>query len=260
MKKVALNSLAEYVQKELTPQKYPESSFVNGLVVEGKEKVGKIVGVVSPNLRLFRQAKQKGADLILAHHGLLGKESKPLEGSLYQRVEFLIQNRMAYISYHIPLDAHPKWGNNAQLATKLGLRGKKGFGEYHGIKIGVWGRLASGWESKKKLREKLEKKLGAKPLAVFWPKSKKRVKKLAIISGAGGRAQFLEEAARQGADAYLTGNVDEGIYSLAEELGLVFVALGHYQSEKWGVLALGEQLQKKFGIEFEFLEDKKERW
>lgn len=260
-KNIHLYELTEYLNSILKPEIYPEHSFLNGLQVEGDQVVNKIACIVSPNKKVFKKAINTGSNLILAHHGLLRLEQTKISGTQKDRLKLLLSNNVSYISYHVPLDANSKYGNNAQICKKLNLLQTSPFGEYHRIKIGLSGLSKHPIKTKKALNNFLQRKLGKKANTVLWPKDRNRsIKSIAVISGGGARGEFLEEVHRKNIDCYITGNIDEGMQSLSKELGIVYISLGHYQSEKWGVITLGEHLESKFGIEVNFIEDNSERW
>lgn len=257
---IARNKLIKYLNSTLNPERAPERSYVNGLEVQGCEKVKTIVGVVSPSLRLFKKAKELHADTILAHHGLIRLEQKPITGTYYHRLKLLLENNINYISYHIPLDIHSVFGNNAQLVKLLNIKDKKPFGSYHGIQLGYSGIFPTTITNSNQLEKYIFSKIKIKPITIIWPTSIKKIESISIISGGGARIEYPEETRHEEIDCYVSGNIDEGMVSLCEELKIVYVALGHYNSERWGVKALGKHLQQKYNLKFNFLEDKSEKW
>lgn len=244
-----LKDLIAFCDSYLEIEKFKDVSF-NGLQVEGKPEVQKIVLGVSCNQKLFNAAKEKSCDLILVHHGLLWeKRWQYLRGVQKQRVKTLFDNDISLAAYHLPLDAHPEIGNNSQGLKKLGVKIKGPFGVYEGKTIGFWGEL-EGKVSFVKFKAKVDSVFGAKT----WAKSagKAMVEKIAFVSGAG--RSFLEEAIEKEIDVYLTGETNESAPAMAEEAGINFLACGHYNTEKFGVLALGEVLEKKFKVKTEFID------
>ena len=129
-----VKEINELLNVSLTPEH-------NGLQVEGKKEINKIVFGVSANMALFEAAKQQGADMVMTHHGLIWNNPENISGVFGKRVAFLIKNDINLVSYHLPLDRHPKLGNNAQLAALMGLKNLKPFGNYHGIDIGFTGEV-----------------------------------------------------------------------------------------------------------------------
>ncbi len=231
-----LNALNKY----LNTAKFDEA---NGLQVEGRAEVKKAAFGVSANIEFFRKAIAAGADLLITHHGLIWGKAQPVSGVFGRRVAALIKNDVNLASYHLPLDAHPVVGNNAQLAKALGLKNIKPFGDYHGDKIGFMGVLP-----KAQSAAQLHKKLGGEVLA-FGPK---QIKTIAIVSG--GAHSLIYDAITAKADLFITGSRDEYIQELCRDAGLNFIAMGHYNSERYGILALKEYIAKKFNIETIFID------
>jgi len=218
----------------------------NGLQVEGVSDVKKIVFGVSANMEFFRRAAAAGADMVVVHHGLLWSDNPVITGVFRRRIEFLIKNNINLCAWHLPLDMHPAVGNNAQIAQRLGLKNLKPFGEYHGVKIGFCGELKTPLAA-----GEIEKKLGLKANIIFntW---KKEIIKIAVVSG-GGQGMFFQ-AEDAGADLFITGSADEFVQELARETEVNFMALGHYNSETFGVKALMEIVAKKFKTEVAFID------
>ncbi|HLE48611.1 MAG TPA: Nif3-like dinuclear metal center hexameric protein [Patescibacteria group bacterium] len=253
--------LTKYLDKILNQGSIPERSFVNGLeLVSNNSEISKITGIVSPNINVFQKALKNKPDLILAHHGLLKIESQPFLYSFKDRINFLNENNISYISYHIPLDVNEIYGNNTQLVKLLKLKHVEKFGEYHGIKIGYSGKLPKAISDKYGLEKYLKSCLNIKPLEIIWPRNVRSVNNISVISGGGARSEYFYETKFNNIDCYVSGNIDEGVIALCNELGIVYVAAGHYNTEKWGVIALGNHLQNKFNIHFNFIEDNYEKW
>ncbi len=257
---IILIEISEYLDDILDSASSPEQSFLNGLSVVSNSQISKICGIVSPNMHVFKIAKKYKADLIVAHHGLFKINSKPLEGTLLKRVSYLINNNISFMSYHIPLDVHPIYGNNAQIGKLLNLTKTKPFGEYHNIKIGIQGYLKKNITNKEMLSDLIHKSLNVYPVKIHWPKGKNVINKMSVISGGGARLEYLEESIHNNCDCYITGNIDEGVIPFCDDSGLVYVALGHYNSENFGVKALGSHLQDRYNVQFNFIEDNNEKW
>ena len=233
-----VQDLNKLLQIDLTPEQ-------NGLQVEGTKEIKKIVFGVSANMALFEAAKKAGAQMIIVHHGLLWGHEQKITGVFGARIKFLIKNDMNLVAYHLPLDKHPALGNNAGLAKMLGLKNLKPFGTYKGLKIGFKGNLA-----KPKSFENIFKNLGGEGLN-FGPK---QIKTVAIVSG--GAHDMLEEAIQEKADLYICGSRDEYVQELAREGKINFIAMGHYNSEKSGILALKKYIDKKYKVSTEFIDIK----
>ena len=233
-----VKDLNKLLQIDLTPEQ-------NGLQVEGVNEVRKIVFGVSANMSLFDKAVKKGAQMIIVHHGLLWGHEQKLTGVFGARIRFLIKNDLNLVAYHLPLDKHPTLGNNVGLAKLLGLKNLKPFGTYKGLKIGFKGNFA-----KTKSFDSILKALGGEGLN-FGPK---QIKTVAIVSG--GAHDMLEEAIQEKADLYICGSRDEYVQELAREGKINFIAMGHYNSEKLGILALKKYIEKKYKVSTEFIDIK----
>jgi dinuclear metal center YbgI/SA1388 family protein len=222
----------------------------NGLQVEGREEIGKVVTGVSACQELFVRAREAGADAVLVHHGLFWEGMpRTLTGFQYRRVAELIRGEMSLIAYHLPLDRHLEVGNNAVAGRQLGLRRIEPFGEHDGLPLGVKGLFPEA-VSADELVERCRKVYVQEPLAYLsGPDS---ISTLGVISG-GGQREFYT-AIGEGLDAYITGEVTEWVMNVARETRTHYLAAGHYATERLGVRALGEHLAERFGIEVEFID------
>lgn len=222
----------------------------NGLQVEGRSEITKIVTGVSACQELFDRAHQADADAVLVHHGLFWHGMPyPLTGLTYQRVSTLIKNDINLLAYHLPLDRHPELGNNALAAQALGLTDRVPFGDYKGYPIGFAGRFDGGI-SPQELSQRAATFFEQQPQAFLHGPDP--VESLAIISGGAQKEFYL--AIDQGYDAFITGEVSEWVMNLARESGTHFLACGHYATERCGVRALGEHLAERFSLEVEFID------
>ncbi|NOY58621.1 MAG: Nif3-like dinuclear metal center hexameric protein [Calditrichaeota bacterium] len=215
-----------------------------GLQVEGKENVQKIVTGVSASVQLFEQAAKAGADMVIVHHGVLwDRENHVLKGGFKKRVKTLLENDITLLAYHLSLDKHPELGNNALAAQKLGLENVEEFGE-----VGVKGDMSP--ITIKELRGKIRLVFHFEPLIfAFGPEE---IEHIGLCSGAAEREISL--AIDEGLDAYITGEVSEPIMHLAKEGHIHFIAAGHYATERLGIRALGKHLGEKFNIDVEFID------
>jgi dinuclear metal center YbgI/SA1388 family protein len=204
-------------------------------------------------MEFFRAAKEKGADLLICHHGISwGNSLAHVSGLNYSRIKFLIENDMALYAAHLPLDAHPKYGNNALIAKAVGLKKLKPFGLYNGSHIGFEGTLTKpmGYAAfKKKVIRDLN--LTALQSMDF---GKKIISSVAVVSG--GAAGEVAEAGEKGIDLYISGEPGLVAYSLAQEYATNAIFAGHYATEVFGVRALGELLKKQFKMKSEFIDFK----
>jgi len=219
----------------------------NGLQVQGKNEVRKIVTGVTATQAFIEAAIQQEADVILVHHGWFWmKEDPRIIGMKYQRLKLLMDNDISLLAYHLPLDAHPELGNNAQLAKRLDIHiedvmDKQGVGNY--------GRLPE-YISLEKFGEKIEKSLDRKPLLVSG--GDHAIRKVAWCTG--GAQSWIEKAAEAGVDAYISGEISEQTAHVAREMGLHYIAAGHHATERYGAMALGEHVAAKFGLLSEFID------
>jgi dinuclear metal center YbgI/SA1388 family protein len=223
----------------------------NGLQVEGRREVRKIVTGVSASVELFARARGAGADAVLVHHGVLWEflGTKPIVGYQYRRLATLIESGLHLVAYHLPLDRHPELGNNALAAKALGLYSLAPFAEYHGAPVGFRGRYPEPI-APAELVLRCAELFGQEPLAFLHGPDP--VATVGIVSG--GAQGELYQAIDAGLDAYLTGEASEWVMNVAREAGIHFLACGHYATERLGIRALGEHLAARFGLEHEFVD------
>ncbi len=241
--------LETYLSDFLDIQSYKDYC-VNGLQVQGREEIKSIVTGVSASERLFKAAIDNKADTIIVHHGLFWRNSPNpfhLTGITYNRVKLLIKHNINLFAYHLPLDSHPKIGNNALIAKALGLKNRK-MVEFPDISAGM-GELKTPL-SANEFKGYADKLLDTNGLML--PGNKNSILKVFVISGGGGND--YHDAYSNGADVYVTGELEEHSVRGAEELGLALYAPGHYNSEKWGIRELGNFLQRELGLKTEFVD------
>lgn len=220
---------------------------VNGLQVENSGSVTRIAATVDATLATVKLAIAARADLLIVHHGLFWSRSYPWTGNRYALIKLLVENNIAVYSSHLPLDAHPKLGNNAQLAAAIGLKNLKPFFPSHGQNIGM---KAVANISRDELSKRLERALGVKPLLI--PGGGKMCRRIGIVTGGAGGE--MRQAAAEGVDTFITGEGQHWTYALAEDLGLNVFYGGHYSTETFGVKALAAELSKKFHVPWTFLD------
>jgi dinuclear metal center YbgI/SA1388 family protein len=220
----------------------------NGLQVEGRPAIRKLVTAVSACRELFERAAD--ADAVLVHHGLFWDGMpRQLTGVQYRRVAAVIRSGANLLAYHLPLDRHDRFGNNAVAVARLGLSDPAPFGEHDGRPIGFAGRYAAPIAADE-LVARCRTVFGQQPLAfAFGPP---RVASVGIVSGAAEREVYT--AIDQGLDAFITGEATEWVMNLAKEAGIHFLACGHYATERLGVRALGEHLAQHFGLDVDFID------
>jgi len=222
----------------------------NGLQVEGRNEVRKVVTGVSACLELFEKAQKAGADAVLVHHGLFWHGAPyPITGLHYRRIAALVRNGINLLAYHLPLDRHPELGNNALAAKALGLQDLETFGTYKGLPVGLGGHFREPI-SPQELVQRAEEFFGQKALAFL--EGPDSVTSLALISG--GAPKEILRAIDEGYDAYLTGENTEIVMNLAREGHVHFLSCGHYATEVCGIRTLGEHLEEKFGLDVEFID------
>jgi dinuclear metal center YbgI/SA1388 family protein len=245
-----LTELTDYLDARLNLDCAPGDPSNNGLQTQGSEEVKKAVFGVDACLALFEIAADKNADFIFVHHGLSWKDSlKRLTGMNASRIKPLFKNDISLYAAHLPLDAHPEIGHNAKLAEMIGLENTQMFSEYAGIKIGVKGELKEE-KTPEELGKLLDSQLGSKH-KIYGPADKK-IKRVGIISGGAG-ADGIVDAFNEGLDLQITGEVEHSSYHPIKETGISVLSLGHYCSEKPGVMAVMEELQEKFNLDCEFI-------
>lgn len=219
----------------------------NGLQVEGQAQVRRVVSGVTASLALIEAAIQAEADTVLVHHGLFwrGQDGR-VTGWMRQRLAALLQHELNLFAYHLPLDAHPQLGNNAQWGQRLGLRAHSLFGEQD---LGVLGELdepvaLQAWVAR------TQEQLGR--VAVVVPGDGRPLRRIAWCTG--GAQSYFEAAIAAGADVFMTGEISEPQAHYARESGVAFVACGHHATERYGVAALGEHLASHFGLAHQFID------
>ena len=219
----------------------------NGLQVEGRGEIRRIVSGVTASFDLIQAALAQDADAILVHHGYFWKGDDPcLTGTRRARIALLIAHELNLYAYHLPLDAHAEFGNNAQLGKRLGLLET---GRFADQEIGVRGVL----EAPLRLDAfalQVGQRLGRVPLVIG--DAAREIRQIAWCTGAA--QGFFEEAIKLNPDAYLSGEISEQQVHLARESGVAFIAAGHHATEKYGVQALGAHLAARFGIEHRFVD------
>jgi len=222
----------------------------NGLQVEGRGEVRRLITGVSASAALIDAAIERGADALLVHHGWFWKGEAPsVVGIKRRRLARLLGAEMSLIAYHLPLDGHPQLGNNARLGELLGATVEGRFGAGPGGGIAMHGTLPEA-QSPQVLAARLAAGLGREPLHIAG--DGRAIRRLAWCSGAA--QGYLEAAASLGVDAYISGEISEPTVHIARETGVHYFAAGHHATERAGVRALGEQLSEQFGLEVEFVD------
>ena len=219
----------------------------NGLQVDGRGPITRIAATVDASLATVKLAIAARADLLIVHHGLFWSPAHPWTGKKYELIRLLMENDLAVYSSHLPLDAHPKLGNNAQLCAVLGLKNLKPFFASHGQTIGFQARQKI---SRDDLAKNIERATGGKPKLL--PGGREVCEKIGVVTGGAGGE--LKIAAAAGVDTFITGEGPHWTFALAEELGLNVFYAGHYATETFGVKALAAELSRKYRLPWEFLD------
>ncbi|MCL5265055.1 MAG: Nif3-like dinuclear metal center hexameric protein [Chloroflexi bacterium] len=245
MTSIARDDLVEFLDAYLTPR-HMRDHAVNGLQVVGRSEVRKVALGVSASLALFTEAARWNADLILVHHGLFWRdEPRRIDALVKGRLKILFDNDITLLAYHLPLDAHPEVGNNIQILKRLGLRHTgQGLGSWDGTYLGVVGEAFEP-TSLMEFSTRVDKLFQTSALVLAF--GRQQVRRVGIISGGG--AGELMEAVEQGCDVYLTGEAKEPTPAICREVGINYIAAGHYNTEKFGVIALGDVVRDKLGVE-----------
>lgn len=219
----------------------------NGLQIEGRAGVGRLVSGVTASLALIEAAIAAQADALLVHHGLFwrGQDGR-LTGWLKQRVQRLMAHDISLFAYHLPLDAHAEFGNNAQFGRRIGVIADSRFGEQS---LGFVGSLEQPM-STPDLLGRLRQISSRTPAHVEG--DGRALRRVAWCTG--GAQSYFEGAIAAGADVFITGEMSEPQVHLARETGVAFIACGHHASERYGVQALGSHIAEHFGIEHQYIE------
>lgn len=241
---VSIHKLNRYLNRLLDIRKLPDMSR-NGLQARNCKEVSSVAAAVDASLETIEKARNE--DLLIVHHGILWRGQRDKLGLKKKYLEKLKENSLSLYACHLPLDLHAQLGNNIELARLLSLVNIRRFGYYHGISIGYEGELPKAM-SIKRIRDYLQDKMGDVRLFSGRPK---RIKSIAIVSG-GGSSAFVE-AAKKGIDLFITGEAPHHVTVHATDLCMNMLLCGHYQTETFGVKALGRHIQETFKIPYRFI-------
>lgn len=243
---VKINELTHYTQQLMRVERFKDYC-PNGLQVEGRQDIRKIVSGVTASMALLEAAYKANADLILVHHGYFWRnEDARIVGIKRNRIAFLMKNDLNLMAYHLPLDAHAELGNNVQLGKLLGLTAVNYAGDENLV---AYTELETPITLGDLLLQ-IESSLRRSPMCVG--DRNKLVKKVAWCTGAA--QSYIETAAALGADVFISGEISEQTTHQALEMGVAYVAAGHHATERYGIKALGEHLASKFNLEHEFID------
>lgn len=253
MKRINTNELATWLDDTLQPQRFRDYC-PNGLQVEGKATISRIITGVTASRALLEEAIRRKADAVFVHHGWFWKnEDARIIGPKRERIALALKHDLNVFAYHLPLDAHPQLGNNAQLAQVLGFTpdtDAEGNPRTCGPENLIWlGRCRPGL-TLEKLGRHVAGALGREPLVLGRPDQ--AIERVAWCTG--GAQGWMQEAIDAGAQAYLTGEASEPNFHLANETGVGFIGAGHHATERYGAQAVGKAIEEHFGIEVEFVD------
>ena len=248
MPNLLLDHLVRYCDRMLSIDAMEDwPGACNGLQVANKGKVTAIAAAVDASSVTIKKAIDNGADLLIVHHGLFWGKTTPWIGKRYQMIRLLVENNLAVYSVHLPLDVHPRYGNNICICKALGFNKLKPFflEKNHYI----------GWQTNRKiplqdLLLRLESVLHQKPHLL--PGGPSICEKIGVVSGGAG--DKLSQAALEGVDTFITGEGPHWTYALAEDFGINVIYGGHYATETFGIRALAEHLGKKFHLPWSFID------
>ena len=241
-----LNELDNYIGRLLDVSRFRDYC-PNGVQVEGRATINRIATGVTASQKLLQDATAWGADAILVHHGYFWRnEDQAITGIKKRRLAHLLQHDVSLLAYHLPLDAHPELGNNAQLARRLGLLPQGRFGEQD---IAWYGELQQP-QTLSQFARHITSSFQRKPMLIG--DNDRMLRRIAWCSG--GAQSYFEQAVALGVDVFLTGEMSEQHVHVALETGVAFIAAGHHATERYGVQALGEHLAGQWNIEHRFFD------
>jgi len=245
----SLKELTEYINTFLQIDRFKDYC-PNGLQVEGRNEVHSVVTGVTASQALIDNACEKNADAILVHHGYFWRnEDARIVGIKRKRIATLLENNISLLAYHLPLDAHPVVGNNAQLGQLLDIQIDGELRSNASTVCGTYGHLKSAIKAEA-FKDRMDSVLRRKSIHIHAGTSD--ITTIGWCTGAG--QGFIEVAAKQNLDAYISGEISEATTHIAREAGLHYFAAGHHATERYGVQALAQHLAKQFGIEHEFVD------
>lgn len=241
-----LNELNDYIGRLLEISRFRDYC-PNGVQIEGRSEVLRVATGVTASQQLLEAASSWGADAILVHHGYFWRnEDAVLTGIKKQRIAHLLKHNISLLAYHLPLDAHPELGNNAQLALRLKLQPQGRFGEQDI----AWHGDFQQPQTLENFSSTIEHSLGRSPMVIG--DQQRILRRIAWCSG--GAQNYFEQAVALGVDVFLTGEISEQNVHVARETGVAFIAAGHHATERYGVQALGEYLAQQWKIEHRFID------
>jgi len=244
------NDLETHLNALLKPEQIKDFC-PNGLQIQGCDEIHKIVTGVTATQALIEKAIHENADALVVHHGFFWKnESYVIRGMKHKRIKALIENNISLFAYHLPLDIHPELGNNAQLAKLFEFSNVQPLETGNQLSVAVRGEL-SHHISGDELSNRITQQLSRECLHIS-PPSNKKIKTVAWCSGGG--QNYIELAAEQGIDAFISGEVSEQTTHVAREMDIHFFAGGHHATERYGAKALAKHLENELSISSTFID------
>ncbi|MCX2791168.1 MULTISPECIES: Nif3-like dinuclear metal center hexameric protein [Vibrio] len=242
--------LEKILNEKLSPQLIKDYA-PNGMQVEGKSEIKRIVTGVTASQALIDKAIELEADALLVHHGYFWKgEPEPIRGMKGKRIRSLIKNDINLYGYHLPLDIHPELGNNAELARLLDIEVEGGL-EGHPQSVALFGRLKQAMTGTD-FTNKINHVLNREPLHIAPDNAEKMIETVGWCTGGG--QDFIELAAQHGLDAFISGEISERTTYTARELDIHYFSAGHHATERYGIKALGEWLAQEHGLDVTFID------
>lgn len=245
-----INDLVATINATLTPERFKDYC-PNGLQIQGRNEVNKIVTGVTASMELLEAAKAQNADAILVHHGYFWRgEASEIVGIKQKRIKFLLENDINLLAYHLPLDAHAEFGNNVQLAKALNLKLESWSGENNMVAIG----LLPASKTLADFVQGIEVALERTPQVIcnMGGDLTQPIKRVAWCTGAA--QGYMEIAIANNVDVFISGEISEQTVHLARESNTSYIAAGHHATERYGVQALGQYLAHNFGLEHVFID------
>lgn len=253
MTAVSLIEIADYLDTLLRTTDVPDyPGALNGIQVENGSPITRVAVAVDASLQTIRGAVEMNANLLIVHHGLFWSGAQALRGNVYERFRQLITHGIAVYSSHLPLDLHPTVGNNTLLARALGLDPVEGFARFQSILVGVMGSADIETESLVVRADAIARREGG-ALVTVGVAPGRRTRRWAICTGAGASSDTLREAAAAGVDTLIVGEGPHHTGVEAAERGIAVLYAGHYATETFGVRALGLELERRFGLPWDFI-------
>jgi dinuclear metal center YbgI/SA1388 family protein len=244
----SLSDIIHYTNRFLRIREVGDwDNALNGLQIENSGQVTRLGAAVDVSTRVLTEAAKRNVDLLIVHHGLFWPGLQPVKSALRRQLQLAFENDIALYSAHLPLDIHPKVGNNAQLVAALGLKSAQPLLEEKGQPVGLKARTSM---PRNELIRKLRKAFGG-PVKVF-SFGPRQTRTIGVVTGGAGSEIY--RVAQENIDTFITGEAPHWAAVAAQELGMNLLLGGHYATEVFGVKALAAHLSKRFGIPWEFID------